>query len=585
MARKKANPCTDSEDQDAPIELNPILEKIGHLGRFQLSQIGLLYFVYINATIGVLTFAFTGYLPEYRCVVPQCENVTSATYYDKNITYADDWREEDLEFADYVQNAIKKPGFGQHECKRLTFDGPLDTCNDFNQRLLDNQTAVVEQCPKGEVVFDKKVVGSSFATDLEFVCDDFPLRGIFSSFIMGGMLIGSFVVGMISDKLGRKNAMLICIVVHWIAGIVGAFSPWRALYGICRILIGISAIGQFISEYVLVAEATLPSSTNLNAVLLSPAWTIGALTFGMVAYFIREKVALQLTLFVPSILLLIPWYFIKESPRWLIARGRYKEARDVIEYIARVNGKVVPSQTNQKAAPVPIETAKSDVSMAAIFRPRKILMRTLNSFFQWFCVTGTYYGLTFGSTSLVGDPYVNWAISNVAEIPTYLAALYVFDRLGRKRSLIICQLIAGVCCLITGSVIGDESQQSLQVAAVSIGKFCSSLSFSLVWLMAVEMFPTNSRSTALGTCSTIGRIGGVYALSLEGLQVYWQPLPFTLMGAKCVLSGLLAFFLPETTGGKLPETTQEAIDNVGKNYKLKSWCFKPQHKPANDIQM
>ena len=46
----------------------------------------------------------------------------------------------------------------------------------------------------------------------------------------------------------------------------------------------------------------------------------------------------------------------------------------------------------------------------------------------------------------------------------------------------------------------------------------------------------------------MGRVGGIYALCLDGLRTYWQPLPFILIGAQAVVAGVVALGLPETVG-------------------------------------
>ena len=56
------------------------------------------------------------------------------------------------------------------------------------------------------------------------------------------------------------------------------------------------------------------------------------------------------------------------------------------------------------------------------------------------------------------------------------------------------------------------------------------------------------RGSVTGLCSTVGRVGGIYALCLDGLRTYWQPLPFILIGAQAVVAGVVALGLPETVG-------------------------------------
>ena len=201
---------------------------------------------------------------------------------------------------------------------------------------------IVEKCPRNEVVFDKRFMGSSFATEFGLVCEDFPLRGVFNAFIMGGMLIGSFTIGMISDAVGRKKALALCVVLYWTAGTINAFSQWRVMFGVCQIIVGMSSVGQFMCAFVLLAEATLPSSTNVITKSIDPTFPLGGLVLGLMAYAMRERFELQLVLFAPMILTVVPLYFVKESPRWLIAHGRYTEAKDVIRYMAKLNGKPYP---------------------------------------------------------------------------------------------------------------------------------------------------------------------------------------------------------------------------------------------------
>ena len=45
---------------------------------------------------------------------------------------------------------------------------------------------------------------------------------------------------------------------------------------------------------------------------------------------------------------LLCFRFLPESPRWLLAKGRFEEALQVLEALAKVNGKVVPSYVKHR---------------------------------------------------------------------------------------------------------------------------------------------------------------------------------------------------------------------------------------------
>ena len=70
-----------------------------------------------------------------------------------------------------------------------------------------------------------------------------------------------------------------------------------------------------------------------------------------------------------------------------------------------------------------VETLESDVfhdpkaTVLDLFRPTLMLFRSTNMFYQWFSVTMCYYGLSFASVNLLGDPYTNAALSYFIEIP------------------------------------------------------------------------------------------------------------------------------------------------------------------------
>ena len=83
------------------------------------------------------------------------------------------------------------------------------------------------------------------------------------------------------------------------------------------------------------------------------------------------------------------------------------------------------------------------------------------------------------------------------------------------------------------------------------GKFGASASFAIIYLYTAELYPTVIRNSAVGTASMITRIGGIVAPLLAGLS---GKAPLIIMGGSSLVGGLLAIFLPETLGAKLPET-------------------------------
>ena len=150
-------------------------------------------------------------------------------------------------------------------------------------------------------------------------------------------------------------------------------------------------------------------------------------------------------------------------------------------------------------------------------------------------------------------------------------------------------LLIGICCIGAGSLVGNDDLGILQVLLSLAGKFFASACFAIVYVYTAELYPTAIRNTAIGSCSSVARIGGVVALFLTNsgldsnvfLQKYMKPsvldvnalvilvlsaalIPLGIMGVVSITAGLLATLFPETVGMPLPDTMEEAT-NIGKD--------------------
>ena len=108
-------------------------------------------------------------------------------------------------------------------------------------------------------MYDRSVVTSSFSIDHQFVCDRYYMKGIFNALYMIGMLLGAFILGIISDQWGRRSALFISILLVGAAGVISPFFPSTIFFGLLRIVVGMGGMGCFLIPYIMVAESTLPT--------------------------------------------------------------------------------------------------------------------------------------------------------------------------------------------------------------------------------------------------------------------------------------------------------------------------------------
>jgi len=119
-------------------------------------------------------------------------------------------------------------------------------------------------------------------------------------------------------------------------------------------------------------------------------WTLSLLVLDLLAYLIRDWRKLAITCGVPAIPVVIGWFITRESPRWLVLKGKLEEAEAVLKRIAEVNGKEMPKQ------PIHCEPEENKVRMGDLrdlFSSWKMAHKTLLSWYAWFVCGMVYYGV------------------------------------------------------------------------------------------------------------------------------------------------------------------------------------------------
>ena len=83
-------------------------------------------------------------------------------------------------------------------------------------------------------------------------------------------------------------------------------------------------------------------------------------------------------------------------------------------------------------------------SILDVMKSRVLLVRFANSCFCWMTVTMVYYGLSLNATNLAGNPYANFILVSLVEIPGYSLSYYTMEKMGRKKSTAL-SLLIGQC--------------------------------------------------------------------------------------------------------------------------------------------
>nr|XP_054752655.1 organic cation transporter protein-like [Lytechinus pictus] len=402
---------------------------------------------------------------------------------------------------------------------------------------------------------DKSQLKSSIIQDWDLVCDKKNLPDYAQSVFYVGNLVGSFVFGVLADKIGRYPTLFICLGIQAGFGVLVAFSPNYWVYIVLRFFqaAGNKAVLQV--AFVIGLEFVGPKWRTVTGITVQVFFASSYMLLAIIAYFVRYWRTLQIIISAPLFLFFLLMPFIPESARWLLSHGNSKKAEKIIHKVAKVNKRKVPHPlfTEEEVKEQEAASLAPKAGILDLFRTPVLRWRTINFIYNWMVNNMVYYGLTYSSGDLGVNVYLNFFLSGAVEIVGFALAIFAIDFFGRRPSIATFLIIGGSACLIN---IGLPAGVWNTVVAL-IGKSAISASYSIVYVYSAECFPTPVRSIGVGTCSMMARVGAIVSPLILILGDYYYPAPLIIFGTTTILAGFLSLLFPETRGKKLPETVEE----------------------------
>jgi len=398
----------------------------------------------------------------------------------------------------------------------------------------------------------------------------FGFKGMagFIAATFAGLFIGTFFLGFLPDKYGRRSVFTFALLWYSIGSAVMAFQNtaegivlWRFITGI-GVGIEIVTIDVYIME--LVPHGMRGRAMAFNQGVMFTAAPIAAL----ISYFLVPTAPFgfdgwRWVVLIGAAGAIIVWFIrltVPESPRWLAQQGKVEKAERVL---ARIETKVAAQYGGPlppPPPPVPLpprETARFSEIWKEPYRSRVIMLLVFN-FFQ---AIG-YYGyqnwvptlLIAKGITVTRSLWYAFVIAIASPIGPLLA-MFVADRFERKWLIVGAAVVIGIC----GTLF---SQLALPAAIVAVGILITlggqllSVSYHAY---QTELFPTRIRSRAAGLVYSFSRIGAAFS----GFLIAYFLKDFGVVGVFaaitiCYLIVVIAIggFGPRTTGRRLDEISQ-----------------------------
>lgn len=369
---------------------------------------------------------------------------------------------------------------------------------------------------------------AALAAGLEFF--DYYLIGFALSFIVGpwkltfyqsamillssgiGAIIGSAFYGYLADKIGRRSVFIATLLNTAIGTGLLAFTPeygWVYVV-IFRMVAGLGVGGLYVVDLPLVQEFMPGSKRGVVSGIVTSSLPLGFVAASVLAATLTPYIGWR-GLFaigtIPAALTLLFVMWVPESPRWLLQRGRFEEARKSLAWALEMNPADLPLPAQREPAPASRWTE--------IFHyPRSILV----SFFSNLGAQTASYGLKLWAPTLVmlilGVTPVQAAF---LLIPVSLAGFFgrvifafLSDSLGRRQSAALYGFGAATL-IVTAALL-----HNVYIGAVSVFWLMLIVSeifvdggWSIVGPYSAEVWPAKIRTSGMGAAYGFGGLGKI----------------------------------------------------------------------------
>lgn len=329
--------------------------------------------------------------------------------------------------------------------------------------------------------------------------------GTVGSLALVGMLIGSLVVGMLTDKLGRRKILIGSVVLFSAFMLACAFAPTWEIFAAGRFIACFGVGGLLPTAVALANEFALPErkSLTLGIVLTGPA--LGTVIASLSSMLLIENYSFRPVYAIGSFGLIaaaLAWKYLPESPAFLASAGRSAQAAQ----ICAAYGLNPPAVTHAAvASATQLSPTRRLFGTELRARSMRIWVVTLLSMLTMFGVStwlpqimrNAGYGLGSSVSFLL-------AYSIGAMLGTVIASM-IGQRIGVKPLVVFGFSTAAIALML----MTFNPPTALMMLLVALTGFGGMGTQNQINDYIAQFYPASIRATGLGWALAIGRLGAI----------------------------------------------------------------------------
>ncbi len=378
-----------------------------------------------------------------------------------------------------------------------------------------------------------------------------------------GMGLGAALSGMAADKWGRRNVVMVTLVIYGIASGLSGFAVNFPMLLILRFLTGFGLGGELPAASTLVSEFSPTKHRGRNVIILESFWAWGWIAAALVAYLLIPAYGWRIAFWIgaiPALFAAVLRMAVPESPRYLENTGKHAEADALVGIMEKQAG--IPYKPGSVVNSLKSGPSKTRITFLTLWSS-PYLRSTIVLWVIWFGLNFGYYGFVLWTPSLlVGKGFALvksfefTLIMSLAQLPGYASAAWLVEKIGRKP--VLATYFAGTA--LAAWLFGHAGSTAEVLVFGCMLYFFSLGAWGCVYAYTPEVYPTEARATGAGWAAAFGRIGAFTAPFIVPVlyRTYGEAIGFTyvfglLTAVFTVAALVVGLFGRETKGQSLED--------------------------------
>jgi SP family sugar:H+ symporter-like MFS transporter len=407
-----------------------------------------------------------------------------------------------------------------------------------------------------------------------------------------GCFIGAFFAGRLADLFGRRNVMRLTALLFLIGAVVQGLSHDHLLFVLARILGGMAVGAASVLSPAYISEVA-PASIRGRMTTVQQIMIITGLTAAfLVNYFLAATAGVSTNRFwlgleawrwmylmqsIPAAIFLVALYFIPESPRYLVSKGRDDSATSVLTRlfggdIARAKLEEIRATFSADHRPRLSDVMAPSGSNAFLGIRPIVWVGIMLAVFQQLVGINVifYYGATLWQLAgfTENDSLLINIVSGAVSIAACFVTIAVIDKIGRKPLLLIGSAGMAVTLFVMvyafshgsldpdGNLVLSKDLGMIAVVAANLYVIFFNVSWGpVMWVMLGEMFPNQIRGSSLAVAGFFQWFANfLISFTFPAMAAWSLTGSYVFYGVCAVISFFLVQkFVHETKGKELEE--------------------------------